>query len=208
MEYLGGGTILNCQTFEEKKIAFLQTFSAVRYIHHQRIAHRDIKPQNILLDNDNSVRLVDFGISAYVPENTNKIISEMSQTPIYAPPEVFTKKTYNPFSGDIWSLGVTFYYLFFGKLPFNGKDIFELQQSILNDEPTYPDDFDPQLVDLIKKMLIKKPKNRISVKEIWDHPFLISFHMNSSMKSLFEVSSKILNQFQFNYLKINQIQIS
>lgn len=208
MEYLSGGTILECNSLEEKKEAFSQALAAVQYIHYQRIAHRDIKPQNILRDSEGTIRLVDFGISVFVPEGTRRIPVEMALTPHFAPPEMFQNAQYDPFSGDIWSLGVTLYNLLFNKLPFEGNSLFELQDSIKNKEPVYPEDGDSDAIDLLKRMLTKNPKHRIKINEMWEHPYLNFMQSTSSMKSMLKVSSRIFESLSSSDTKNSVTRIS
>ena len=171
-ELLLGGTILTIDDDEKKKVAFAQSLAAIEHSHDHQIAHRDIKPENILLDLDGNVRLCDFGISEYVPQSRKMTKHMMKGTPSYSAPEVFNDNAYDLYVADIWSLGATLYVLYFGELPFNGKNLFLMQKEIENSEPKYPEDADSDLVDLIKKMLKKNPIERISIRNIWAHPFL------------------------------------
>ncbi|KAK8884915.1 hypothetical protein M9Y10_044038 [Tritrichomonas musculus] len=191
MELLSGGTIMECKTLEEKREAFTEALSAVQYIHYQRIAHQDIKPANILRADDGTIKLVDFGAAVFVSEGVKKISSGLTGTTVFSPPEKFTESMYDPFTGDVWSLGATLYNLLYDKPPFSGPNIFQLQQSIINDEPEFPEDADFDAVDLIKKMLKKNPDDRITCNQIWDHPFLGSTPTTSSMRSLLDSSSRI-----------------
>lgn len=172
MELLDGGTIMDCKTIDEIRNSFSEALSAVQYIHFQRIAHRDIKTDNIMRHDDGTVRLCDFGISVFVPENVKQIPVELVGTPAFSPPETFTCATYDPFAADIWSLGVTLYAVVFQKLPFIADNRFDQQRLITQEEPEFPEDANPDAVDLIKKMMKKKPEERIKVDDIWYHPFM------------------------------------
>ena len=172
MELLTGGNIMSIDNYDKKMIAFAETLSAVEYIHSQRIAHRDIKPDNVLLDADGHVRLTDFGISEHVPPG-KEIESHVTKgTPAYSAPEVFYNTPYNLFIADIWSLGVTLYQMMFNTLPFIGKTLVSLQKEVETKEPTFPETADKSLVDLIKRMLEKDQKSRISINDIWKHPWM------------------------------------
>lgn len=95
---------------------FYQILNAVEYLHRLNIAHRDLKPENILLDNDYNVKLIDFGLSNYNP--AGKFLNTACGSPCYAPPEMVAGKKYNGIVGDIWSLGIIFYGMVCGSLPF------------------------------------------------------------------------------------------
>lgn len=198
MELLSGGTIMNCETPEEKREAFTEALSAVHYIHFQRIAHQDIKPENILRDKDGTIKLVDFGSAVFVSEGIKKISSGLTGTTAFSPPEKFTEESYDPFSGDIWSLGATLYNMLFGKPPFVGSTIFQMQQSIISDEPVFPEDADKEAVDLIKLMMKENPDHRIKIGHIWDNPFLEQIPTTSSVRSLLDSSSRIFESLKMS----------
>ena len=122
MEYVSGKPLFERiteqqnQTFNEMEAAryMKQLFQAINHCHAQNIVHRDIKPDNIMITNDNSVRLIDFGLSK--ASKKGKQLKTVAGTPYYMSPEVldgaYSKKA------DIWSLGVILYTLVSGYLPF------------------------------------------------------------------------------------------
>lgn len=169
MEYLPGGTIDSCQTLEANRRAFKEVLSGLQYLHNQRLAHRDIKVENIMLDKEGVSKLCDFGISVYVPLGSSTIATEMKGTPAYCPPEIFQTREYDPFKADIWAFGVTLYILAFHDLPFKADDLFAMQNAIMQDEVEFPKGVDPDLKDLISKMLTKNPEDRITIEGIWAH---------------------------------------
>ena len=172
MELLTGGKISTITSDEKKKIAFAQSVAALQYVHSQRIAHRDIKEDNVLLDANGNIRLTDFGISEHVPPGTEFNMHQMKGTPSYSAPEVFSDKPYDIFVADIWSLGVMLYSLMFKRLPYQGKTLYVLQKNIETKEIEFPDESDKALVDLIRRMMNKNPKQRISLNDIWKHPWM------------------------------------
>ncbi|KAK8899339.1 hypothetical protein M9Y10_001653 [Tritrichomonas musculus] len=172
MEYLSGGDISKCTTLQQKKMAFAQSVSGLQYIHFQRIAHLDIKVDNILRAEDGSIRITDFGISELVPEGTNKISIQMKGTPAFSAPEMFGEAMYDPFAADVWSLGVTLYFILFNRLPFIADKLSEIQRKVTAEEVKFPAGSDSKASDLIRKMLRKNPDKRIKLNEIWDHPWM------------------------------------
>ena len=171
MELMTGGSIGKCKTLQEKRRAFSQVLTALQYLHNQRLAHRDIKVENVMLDSDGNAKLCDFGVSVYVPIDQKMIKTKFIGTPAYCAPEIFDSETYDPFKADIWAFGVTLFILSFHMLPFVASNITKLREAIVNQQPQFPDGVDPQLVDLISKMLIKNPEDRITIEQIWLHPW-------------------------------------
>jgi len=95
---------------------FLQILNAVEYLHRLDIVHRDLKPENILLDVDFNIKLIDFGLSNYHEEGRK--LSTACGSPCYAPPEMLSGNDYDGKIGDVWSLGIIFYGMVCGSLPF------------------------------------------------------------------------------------------
>ena len=93
-----------------------------------------------------------------------KLIFEHIGTPAYLPPEIIKEKGYSGFKADIWSLGITVYICITGKVPFRGDTIDELHQNILSHkiDISQEKEFSPIMTHLLKKMLVKNPKKRIS----------------------------------------------
>lgn len=157
--------------------------SAIGFLHEKGIIHRDIKPQNILIDQDGYLRLIDLGLI----KNgmlSNSTTSTFCGTSEYMAPEMIEcAMGYNK-DVDWWSLGIILYEMAFRVKPFLKLNKNELFQSILNDPVEFPADIeiDKDLKDLIKSLLQKLPEERIGAgikdaAEIEEHPFfeLIDF---------------------------------
>ncbi|KAI0591231.1 Serine/threonine-protein kinase GIN4 [Pyrenophora tritici-repentis] len=154
---------------------FRQIIAALKYCHRINIHHRDLKPENILLDRDTmTVKLVDFGMAALQPEG--KKLTTPCGSPHYAAPEVIKTISYDGAKADVWSCGVILFVLLTGTPPFNysGDDrhLKHLFRDIAEAKYTMPDNISREAQDLIKRILVADPKRRISLEEIWDHPFL------------------------------------
>lgn len=117
--------------FEVRKI-FRQLVNAICYCHSNNICHRDIKLENIIIDDTKKITLIDFGFSAKVPKNEK--LKVFCGTPSYMPPEIVNKKKYSGFCADMWSLGILVYVLLNGSFPFKGANERDLYKKISKGE--------------------------------------------------------------------------
>ena len=141
------------------------------------IVHRDIKPQNLLLTKDGTVKISDFGCST-VLENGSFTIENTVGSNYFFSPEICKGDSHSGKPSDIWALGATLYYMIFKEYPFvaNANEYNKLYYSIINNEPKYPEDYkDEQAIDLIKNMLIKDPSKRITLSQIMEHDWVTVF---------------------------------
>lgn len=90
----------------------------VQLMHNRGVAHRDIKLGNILLGNDNCLKLTDFGQS-FISSEGRKLSNDFAGTPLFAAPEMANKRNYDPFKADIWSVGISFYAILTRRMPFS-----------------------------------------------------------------------------------------
>ena len=98
-----------------KKIG-VQILRGLEYCHSKNILHRDVKLDNILLDNKMKVKLCDFGVSRFMPTSQDELIFERCGTPAYIAPELTSENAgYKGCPVDIWSAAVCFYELLYGK---------------------------------------------------------------------------------------------
>ncbi|KAI3370254.1 hypothetical protein L3Q82_025041 [Scortum barcoo] len=150
---------------------FVQIAMALQYLHERNILHRDLKTQNIFLTKTNIIKVGDLGI-ARVLENQNDMASTLIGTPYYMSPELFSNKPYNHKS-DVWALGCCVYEMSTLKHAFNAKDMNSLVYRIVEGKlPQMPSRYDPQLGELIKSMLCKRPEDRPDVKLILRQPYI------------------------------------
>ncbi|MED6273242.1 hypothetical protein CHARACLAT_004543 [Characodon lateralis] len=150
---------------------FVQIAMALQYLHERNILHRDLKTQNIFLTRTNIIKVGDLGI-ARVLENQNDMASTLIGTPYYMSPELFSNKPYN-YKSDVWALGCCVYEMSTLKHAFNAKDMNSLVYRIVEGKlPPMPSQYHPQLGDLIKSMLCKRPEDRPDVKHILRQPYI------------------------------------
>ncbi|KAF6761658.1 kinase-like domain-containing protein [Ephemerocybe angulata] len=159
---------------EEALSYFQQIISAVDYCHRFNIAHRDLKPENILLDEESNIKIADFGMAAWQSNPQDANLRTSCGSPHYAAPEIISGEPYNGASADIWSCGIILHALLVGKLPFDDDDCPTLLQMITRAKFPMPSDIDPRAQDLLRRMLEKDVKKRISMAEIMKHPFFVS----------------------------------
>jgi serine/threonine protein kinase len=152
---------------------------ALDYIHRQGVVHRDLKPENIMVDDEDHVKLIDFGIAGH--EGSRRLtfakLSQLMGTPDYISPEQVKGKRGDGRS-DIYALGVMFYEMLTGKVPFQGPNAFAIMNDRMLNNPIPPREIDPsipaELQEIIYRALERDPKNRYAkAKEfLWDleHP--------------------------------------
>jgi serine/threonine protein kinase len=149
---------------------------ALKFIHENKIVHRDIKLDNILIDLDNNIKICDFGVSKIV--NKGDVMLEQCGTPAYIAPEILLNKGYEGFGVDVWSAGVVLYAMLSGTVPFKGSNIKELHNLIISGNYPIIKDISNNAAHLIKNILEIDPKKRITTENILCHPWLIDVDLN------------------------------
>ncbi|XP_026976881.1 serine/threonine-protein kinase Nek4 isoform X4 [Sagmatias obliquidens] len=145
--------------------------SAKEYLHEKHILHRDLKTQNVFLTRKNIIKVGDLGI-ARVLENHCDMASTLIGTPYYMSPELFSNKPYN-YKSDVWALGCCVYEMATLKHAFNAKDMNSLVYRIIEGKlPPMPKDYSPELAEIIRTMLSKRPEERPSVRSILRQPYI------------------------------------
>lgn len=138
---------------------------AVGFAHGRGVAHRDIKPTNIIVRPDGTPILLDFGLGWVEKEKEMTLSGEFLGTPVYSAPESFESGSpENHFLLDVYSLGVTLYELVTGGLPYSGDSVYEIYGNLKNKEPTRPKifwkDIPKDLETVILKAIAKDPEYR------------------------------------------------
>lgn len=177
MEYVRGSDLKTAITqrgaINQRKVAEIgaQVCKALSVAHNQDIIHRDIKPQNIMVQPDGNVKVMDFGI-ARAKNSMKQQTSAVLGTAHYISPEQAQGKELTPAS-DIYSLGVVLYEAATGKLPFDGPDSVSVAMKQVSDAPVPPrevnPDLDPNLEAIILRALEKDPAARFATVNDMKH---------------------------------------
>uniref|UniRef100_A0AC34F6N9 Protein kinase domain-containing protein n=1 Tax=Panagrolaimus sp. ES5 TaxID=591445 RepID=A0AC34F6N9_9BILA len=175
MEYASGGELYDYVSKNgslpegEARRIFRQITSAVLYCHKHKVAHRDLKLENILLDVDNNAKIADFGLSNYFTEKI--LLTTFCGSPLYASPEIINGTPYRGPEVDCWSLGILLYTLVYGSMPFDGRDFNRMVRQIKRGAYYEPDT--PSTASmLIRNMLRVNPERRADIDDIASHWWL------------------------------------
>ncbi|CAB4024954.1 maternal embryonic leucine zipper kinase, partial [Paramuricea clavata] len=155
-----------------------QIVAAVGYMHEKGYAHRDLKPENLLLDENQDIKLIDFGLVGKPEGGMSQQLETCCGSPAYAAPELISGVPYFGNEADLWSLGVLLYALLCGFLPFDDDNTYNLYKSIQKGEYEIPDFLSKGSISLIGKLLQTDPKQRLTVKQLFMHPWLNKGYAN------------------------------
>lgn len=182
LEYVDGGElfsyIVENGTLEQMEAVriFRQILSAVAYCHEFLVCHRDVKPENILLDRNGNVKLADFGMASR--EHMGGLQTSCG-SPHYAPPEIALGRPYIGAQVDVWSCGVVLFVMLAGQLPFGmgcrlPEDLQGVLEEVVACNISFPEDVEISgaAQDLLLRMLEPDQNERINVRQIWQHPLM------------------------------------
>ncbi|PVF97966.1 Pkinase-domain-containing protein [Serendipita vermifera] len=153
----------------EARALFGQICLAVAYCHDQGVVHRDLKLENVLLDDHCNVKLSDFGFTREYDRGS--LLETYCGTAGYASPEMISGQKYLGQEADIWSLGVILYALLTGTMPFDDDDEEAIKRKVLAGEYEDPEWLSPEPRELIKSILIVDPLKRPSLQQILSNPW-------------------------------------
>lgn len=200
-EHCNGGNLNkylmdNQQPLSEEVVQYImkQVLNAIKYLHNKKIVHRDIVPENLLINYESEedlaqknilkskIKLIGLELSTYL-EKGNSLKDQMGNVN-YVAPELLLKQTYDE-KVDIWSLGVLCTKLLINELPYNGR---QLRQ---NGNETYylPETLSKEAVSFINCMLQFEPKKRKDADELLMHEFL-----EKDVKNFTKINIKDINE--------------
>ncbi|XP_016470534.2 CBL-interacting serine/threonine-protein kinase 14-like isoform X2 [Nicotiana tabacum] len=176
---------------------FQQLISAVEYCHSRGVYHRDLKLENLLLDENWDLKVTDFGLSAVSDQiRPDGFLHTLCGTPAYVAPEILEKKGYDGAKVDIWSCGIILFVLNAGYLPFSDSNLMAMYRKIYKGEFRCPKWTSHGLKLLLTRLLDTNPQTRISIEQIRNDPWF--------RKGFKEVKSQLDDEFQFKNSDTNQ----
>lgn len=155
---------------EHARTLFIQILDAVDYLHTHSIVHRDLKLENVIVEDGGNVKICDFGLSTLYDKYS--VLRDYCGTPQCAPPEIMNGIPYVGPEVDVWCLGVILYAMVHGRLPFEQKDGRSLNKHIVHAKMTVDEMLSSDLRDLIRRLIEPKRTMRIGMDEIARHPWV------------------------------------
>ena len=220
-EFCDGGELFNMinkNNFNEQQLSiiFYQVLSGLCYLHENKIFHRDLKPENILISQKEKdlltdeeylwIKIIDFGTAKIFEKNKKE--KSIVGSAYYIAPEVLNKD-YNE-KCDTWSVGVIIFMFLTGYAPFDGTNNEDIINSIktkelnLNDEKLLK--HSPEVIDLVKGLLEKDTKKRLSAKEALNHVWFKKFNGRKLFENFKEKDIEPYIDNLFNYTFHSKIQ--
>lgn len=200
MELCAGGDLLSFVRKRRKlnevlaKYLFKQIIEGIGYIHSKNILHRDIKLENILLDDKGHIKIADFGVGKQI--KPGQTLYDQCGTPAYIAPEIIAEEGYDRGTVDMWSSGVVLFAMLYGNVPFKGADMKDLHKQIIDANYELKDEISAEARDLIKGLLTRNPKKRLTVDQALKHPWLAK--AETSM-NIFNDGEKLIIKKEFIY---------
>ncbi|XP_021888701.1 phosphoenolpyruvate carboxylase kinase 2-like [Carica papaya] len=170
----------------ESSMYMKQILQAVAHCHRYGVVHRDVKPDNVLLDfRGGSVRLCDFGSADWLGVSGERRLTGLVGTPYYVAPEVVMGREYDE-KVDVWSAGVVLYTMLAGIPPFYGDTAGEIFEAVLRGNLRFPPKLfrsvSAEAKDLLRKMICKDASRRLSAEQALRHPWIVNGGERSSME--------------------------
>ncbi|XP_039310697.1 serine/threonine-protein kinase fused isoform X1 [Solenopsis invicta] len=155
---------------ERAQVITCDLVSALYYLHSNRVMHRDLKPQNVLLEANGIAKLCDFGFARSMSTGTH-VLTSIKGTPLYMAPELIEECPYDH-NADLWSLGCIVYELVVGAPPFQTNSILHLVKLIRFEAIKWPDFISLICKSFLQGLLQKDPSQRLTWPALLEHPFV------------------------------------
>ncbi|XP_047420242.1 testis-specific serine/threonine-protein kinase 5-like [Sciurus carolinensis] len=156
---------------EEARRLFWQLVGAVAHCHNAGIVHRDLKCENILLDDQGFLKLTDFGFANHSGLK-NSLLSTFCGSVAYTAPEILMSKKYSGEQADLWSLGIILYAMVTGKLPFKESQPHRMLH-LMRRGPIFQPGLSPECQDLIRGLLHLRPRARLDLQQVAAHRWML-----------------------------------
>ena len=140
------------------KFYFAEILLGIEYLHSNNIVYRDLKPENVLIDIDGHIKLADFGLSKFFKRD--ELSYSFCGSPEYMCPEILKREGHNHMI-DFYTMGVILFEMMTGLPPFYTNNKSEMTKRILESELNYPSHLNPEVVDLMKRLLERNPAKRL-----------------------------------------------
>ena len=154
----------------------IQLKNGLQVLHSRQLIHRDLKPQNLLLDQSTSpytatLKLADFGFARSLL--ADDMAATLCGSPLYMAPEILKYQAYDA-KADLWSVGAILYEMVVGRVPYTGQNHIQLLDRIEREEVSWPStvEVSAECRDLIGRLLKRRVEERMSFQEFFNHPFL------------------------------------
>lgn len=169
------------KTITEPEVRYFtkQIALGCKFLHDNRIVHRDLKLGNLFINDFMEVKVGDFGLATRIGSHGERKMT-LCGTPNYIAPEVLTKKGHS-YEVDVWSLGCIVYTLLVGKPPFETNDLKETYRKIRHNDYSVPSHIPPDAKVFIDKMLQSNPEKRPTMQQILDDPYLVRNYVPSRL---------------------------
>ncbi|CAN1841304.1 CBL-interacting serine/threonine-protein kinase 7 [Linum perenne] len=170
---------------------FQQLVSALHFCHENGVAHRDVKPQNLLLDSDGNLKVSDFGLSALAEaaeakNGVNGILHTACGTPAFTAPEVLYRKGYDGEKADAWSCGVILFFLLSASLPFDDSNLAVMYKKIHKKQYQIPSWVSKPARWIVHQLLDPNPQTRMSIETLMNHSWFMNKYQTPAQRSVFE----------------------
>jgi len=211
--------ILSDRTFSERQGAKVmeQLFAAVAYMHSKRVSHRDLRPENLLLESPTdlekcTIKIIDWRSSrSWNLGEKNVFNTVVGCSPEFTSPEILQRTSGYGHACDLWSCGCLVYFCLAGYPPFAGESDMETRQMVRRAHYVFPDEewktISKDAKDLVDKLLLRDPNARITGEEGCRHPWLVNFGTRLTEKALYEEQRTMRNYVQYNKLKKQALHV-
>ena len=205
LELCNGGTLAdrikeNLSSQDQILSYMLDIIEALVFCHQQNIAHRDIKPQNIFIDEHHHAKVADFGLSSVLKARQD-LVDTACGSPNYLAPEIYSQEAYDPFKADVFALGVTFYQMLVKKLPWP-EEITTAGPE--RPTPVFPRMLGHNMTSLLKAMLDLDPNKRPTMEMIMNSPAFDDIRQRMEFLKK-QATAEVQHQFSFRVTRSKEL---